>query len=48
MPKLMQLKNKQYILTIPKNIVNAMQLRKGDEIIFIFEKGDVIIKKKVF
>jgi bifunctional DNA-binding transcriptional regulator/antitoxin component of YhaV-PrlF toxin-antitoxin module len=43
----MQLKNKQYILTIPKNIVNAMQLRKGDEIIFIFERGDILVRKKI-
>lgn len=46
MVNLMQLKNKQYILTIPKNIVEAMRLKKGDAIAFIFDRGEVIMRKK--
>lgn len=46
MVKLMQLKNKQFILTFPKNIVEAMKLRKGDELYFVFDRGDIIVKKK--
>ena len=45
MPKLMQLKNKQYILTIPKVIVQAMNVRKGDVIKFVIERGDIILRK---
>ena len=41
----MQLKNGQFLLTIPKNIIEAMQLRKGDSIKFVFDRGDVIIRK---
>jgi AbrB family looped-hinge helix DNA binding protein len=43
--KLMQLKNKQFIMTIPKAIADAMRLKKADTIEFIFDKGDVIIRK---
>jgi len=46
MVKLMQLKNKQFILTIPKNIVQANRWKKGEELYFIFDRGDVILKKK--
>ena len=42
----MQLKNKQFLLTIPRNIVQANGWRLGDNFIFIFDRGDVVLKKK--
>jgi len=46
MVKLMQIKNKQFILTIPKIIVQANHWKKGEKLYFIFDRGDVILKKK--
>lgn len=43
--KIRLLKNGQYITTIPKKIAEAMRLKQGDIIEFIFDKGDVIIRK---
>ena len=45
MTKMMQLKNKQFLLTIPKVIANALGTRKGDEVKFVIEKGEIIIRK---
>jgi len=42
----MELKNKQFILTIPKAIAQAMKLKKGDKVEWIFDKGDVIVRKQ--
>lgn len=45
MTKLMQLKNGQFILTIPKNIVLAKGMKKGSDINFLIDKGgDLILK----
>jgi bifunctional DNA-binding transcriptional regulator/antitoxin component of YhaV-PrlF toxin-antitoxin module len=41
----MQQKNGQMILTIPKAIAEAMRLKKGEEIEWIFDKGDVIVRR---
>lgn len=38
-------KNKQFLITLPKGIAEAMRLKKGDKIEFIFDKGDVIVRK---
>ncbi len=35
----------QYLITLPKSIALAMRLRKGDELEFLFDKGDVLIRK---
>ena len=45
--KVRLLTNGQYITTIPKNIAEAMGLRKGDTIKFLFSAGDVIIRKEL-
>ena len=38
-------KNGQYLTTIPRGIAEAMRLKKGDKIEFMFDKGDVIVRK---
>jgi len=38
-------KNGQFLTTIPKGIAEAMRLKKGDKIEFIFDRGDVIVRK---
>lgn len=44
--KVRLLPNGQYITTIPKKIAEAMGLRKGDNINFLFSAGDVVIRKQ--
>ena len=45
MTKVMVLKNKQFITTIPKAIAQAMRLEKGSKLEWIFDRGDVIVRK---
>jgi AbrB family looped-hinge helix DNA binding protein len=45
MTKVRKLVNDQYIITIPKRIAEAMRLRPGDRIEWIFDRGDVIVRK---
>ena len=40
-----QQKNKQMSITLPRAIAEAMHLKKGDTLEFIFDKGDVIVRK---
>jgi bifunctional DNA-binding transcriptional regulator/antitoxin component of YhaV-PrlF toxin-antitoxin module len=40
-----QQKNKQMQLTIPRAIAEAMRLKKGDEVEWIFDRGDVLVRK---
>jgi len=40
-----QQKNKQMFSTIPRAIAEAMRLKKGDTLEYIFDRGDVIIRK---
>ena len=35
----------QYICTLPKAIGESMRLKKGDKLEFIFDRGDIIIRK---
>jgi len=37
--------NGQYLITLPKTIAQAMRLKKGDRIEFLFDKGDVLVRK---
>ncbi|MFC1488847.1 AbrB/MazE/SpoVT family DNA-binding domain-containing protein [Thermodesulfobacteriota bacterium] len=37
--------NGQYLITLPKTIAQAMRLVKGDRLEFLFDKGDVLIRK---
>ena len=43
--KVMELKNKQFIMTIPKAIAQAMGLSKGDSVEWLFDRGDVVLRK---
>ena len=47
MPQLMQLKNGQFLLTIPGNIIKLLQAKKGDQMDFNvnLKKGVVEIVK---
>ncbi len=38
-------KKGQFLTTFPRAIAEAMRLKKGDKIEFIFDKGDVIVRK---
>lgn len=40
-----QQKNHQVQLTVPRAIAEAMRLKKGDSVEWIFDKGDVIVRK---
>ena len=44
--KVMELKNKQFIITIPKAIAQAMRLEKGSGVEWLFDKGDTIVRKQ--
>jgi len=47
MVKLMQLKNGQFIVTIPKIVVESKKWRKGDNVEWSFnELGQLILKSK--
>jgi hypothetical protein len=47
MVKLMQLKNKQFIITIPKIIVDSKKWRKGDTLEWSMnELGQIVLKSK--
>ena len=35
----------QYVITMPKAIAQGMRLQKGDQIEWIFDKGDIIVRK---
>ena len=43
--RIMELKNKQFIMTIPKAIAQAMGLSKGDSVEWLFDRGDVVLRK---
>ena len=43
--KVMQLKNKQFIVTFPKQLADAIRLKKGDEIEWMLNQGDIVIRK---
>ena len=38
-------KNQQFLITIPKTIAQAMRLKKADKLEFLFDRGDVVIRK---
>lgn len=40
-----QQKNEQLQVTVPRAIGQAMRLKKGDVVEWIFDKGDVIVRK---
>jgi len=40
-----KLKNGQYVTTIPRTIAEMLRLDKGDKLEYLFDKGDVIIRK---
>lgn len=40
-----QQKNQQMQVTIPRAIAQAMRLKKGDKVEWIFDRGDVLVRK---
>ena len=38
-------KHGQFLITFPKAIAESMRLKKGDKLEFIFDRGDVIVRK---
>ena len=44
--KLQQMKNRQYFITLPNQIIRAKEWKKGDDIkIEIDQKGNLVLKK---
>lgn len=43
--KVMELKNKQFIITIPKAIAEAIKVEKGSKIEWLFDRGDLVVRK---
>jgi bifunctional DNA-binding transcriptional regulator/antitoxin component of YhaV-PrlF toxin-antitoxin module len=43
--KVQEFTNKQMVVTIPRGIAEAMRLEKGSMIEWIFDKGDIIVRK---
>jgi bifunctional DNA-binding transcriptional regulator/antitoxin component of YhaV-PrlF toxin-antitoxin module len=47
MVQIQQLKNKQHLITLPKNVMELKGWKKGDHLKFELDKGgDVILKVK--
>ena len=40
-----QQKNSQFMITVPRAIAEAMRLKKGDEVEWVFDRGDVVVRK---
>jgi bifunctional DNA-binding transcriptional regulator/antitoxin component of YhaV-PrlF toxin-antitoxin module len=40
-----QQKNQQKQVTVPRAIAEAMRLKKGDSLEWLFDRGDVIVRK---
>ncbi len=40
-----QTKKGQFLITFPKAIAEALRIKKKDQLEFIFDKGDVIVRK---
>jgi len=43
--KVQQMKNDQFLITIPRAIAEAMRIKKGDSIEWMFVQGDVVVRK---
>lgn len=43
--KVQQMKNDQFLVTIPRAIAEAMRIKKSDEIEWIFSQGDIVVRK---
>ena len=43
--RVQQMKNKQFLVTVPRAIGEAMNLRKGDEVEWLFVHGDIVVRK---
>lgn len=40
-----QMKNKQFLITVPRAIAEAMRLKKGDNVEWLIVQGDVVVRK---
>ena len=43
--KVMQIPNKQFVVTFPKQLADMIGLKKGDNIEWVLEKGEIIIRR---
>ena len=44
--KLQQMKNRQYFITLPNQIIRAKEWKKGDDIqVKISDKGEIVLRK---
>ena len=43
--KIQQMKNNQFLVTIPRAIAEAMRLKKGDTLEWVFSQGDVVVRR---
>jgi len=43
--KVGETKHGQKLITFPRAIAEALRIRKGDTLEFLFDKGDVIVRK---
>jgi|AntAceMinimDraft_18_1070375.scaffolds.fasta_scaffold105150_3 bifunctional DNA-binding transcriptional regulator/antitoxin component of YhaV-PrlF toxin-antitoxin module len=43
--KINTLNTGQVLITMPKAIAHALKLKKGDQIEWLFDKGDLIVRK---
>ena len=39
------MKNKQFLITVPRAIAEAMRLKKGDNVEWLIVQGDVVVRK---
>jgi len=42
---IMQLKNKQFIITLPKGLANMLRVKKGDKLEYLFINGEIVLRK---
>jgi len=43
--KIQQPKESQYIVTIPKSLAEALGYRKGNEVEFVVDRGELVVRK---
>jgi len=43
--KVQQMKNNQFLITVPRAIAEAIRLKKGDTLEWMFVQGDVVVRK---
>lgn len=41
----MKLKNGQFLVTVPRWVINSLKLKKGDDVECIVDRGNIVIRK---